>query len=74
MMPHITFFSLRVAVIVIVIGSLSGCASYYQDNRSFNQEFEKGDLATALQTLKKSPNEGQGRNRFIYYANKGLLY
>lgn len=61
-------------LLTLTLALVSGCASYYHDKRSFNQEFEKGDLSNALQTLKNSPNEGQGKNRFIYFANKGLLY
>lgn len=49
------------------------CASYYQKNQSFNHEFESGDLQQAVQTLNKNEREAHGRERFIYYANKGLL-
>jgi uncharacterized protein len=73
MMPRI-IFSTATGVLIIILVFMSGCASYYQDNLSFNHEFEKGDLSTALQTLKNSPHEAQGKNRFIYFSNKGLLY
>jgi uncharacterized protein len=52
---------------------MTSCANYYQHHWSFNKEFENGDLNTALHTLKKSSREGEGRNRFIYFANEGLL-
>jgi hypothetical protein len=51
----------------------SSCANYYQQHLDFNKEFETGDLQRALQTLKKNDREGFGKNRFIYYANNGLL-
>ncbi|MFZ6010726.1 MAG: COG3014 family protein [Bacteroidota bacterium] len=39
----------------------------------FNSEFEKGDLRKALETLQHKDNLANGRARFIYYANNGLL-
>jgi uncharacterized protein len=51
----------------------SSCANYYQHHYSFNQEFENGDLKNALQTLQNNSKEAEGRNRFIYFANEGLL-
>lgn len=56
---------------VLIISS--SCANYYQHHWDFNKEFEKGDLHTALETLQRKQGEAQGRNRFIYYANNGLL-
>jgi hypothetical protein len=52
---------------------LSACASYYQDHFDFNSEFEHGDLTKALETLKKRENEAEGKTRFLYNVNKGLL-
>jgi len=52
---------------------LLGCASYYQKNQDFNNEFETGDLKQALETLKKNDSEAHGKTRFIYFVNKGLL-
>lgn len=52
---------------------LFSCASYYQKNFNFNQEFEKGDLRNALATLKKNDGESRGKGRLLYYVNMGLL-
>lgn len=59
--------------LLVVVFLLPACASYYQRHWNFNQEFENGDLRTALQTLQKNSREAEGKNRFIYFANKGLL-
>jgi uncharacterized protein len=59
--------------IVLILLVLSSCATYYQHHWSFNREFENGDLKNALQTLEKGSREGEGKNRFIYHANRGLL-
>ncbi len=61
-------------IVLVSILTLTSCANYYQNHWTFNQEFEKGDLSQALETLKKNPHEAQGKSRFIYYSNKGLLY
>ena len=65
---YIYFFSL----IAFAFG-LSACATYYQSHFDFNNEFEHGDLGKALETLKKRQSEGDGRTRFLYYVNKGLV-
>jgi uncharacterized protein len=52
---------------------VSACASYYQNHLDFNSEFEHGDLGKALETLSKRESEGEGKTRFLYNANKGLL-
>lgn len=59
------------ALICLII--LQACASYYQSHLEFNSEFEQGDLQHALQTLGRHEEESNGKNRFIYYVNKGLL-
>ncbi len=50
-----------------------GCASYHQVNQDFHQEFRNGDLHQALEILGDNENVGSGRNRFLFYADKGLL-
>lgn len=52
---------------------LNACATYYQSHFDFNTEFEQGDLQKALETLKKRESEGEGKSRFLYHVNKGLL-
>jgi len=58
------------AVLFILINA---CASYYQRHFDFNSEFEHGDLRQALETLRRNENESEGKSRFIYFVNKGLL-
>ncbi|RAV98042.1 hypothetical protein DQQ10_25750 [Pseudochryseolinea flava] len=62
-----------VVTFVVVLTALGSCANYYQKHFDFNQEFERGDLKQALETLKKNDREENGRGRFIYYVNNGLL-
>jgi hypothetical protein len=52
---------------------INGCATYYQNHVDFNSEFENGHLHQALETLSRKQTEGEGKTRFIYAVNKGLL-
>src|SRR5687768_4979633 len=52
---------------------VGACASYYQNHFDFNSEFENGHLQQALETLKRRESEGEGKTRFLYDVNKGLL-
>ena len=64
---------MRSLLLLVFVALTSSCANYYQRHWSFNREFENGDLRTALETLQRNPRDGEGKNRFIYFANKGLL-
>jgi len=63
----------RCVILTTVLAALYACASYYQTHVDFNAEFEHGDLKQALETLRKNENESEGKTRFIYFVNKGLL-
>jgi hypothetical protein len=67
-----TFIRYTGAGLLLVM--LYSCASYYQKHWDFNKEFETGDLRQALETLKKNGREAEGKSRFIYYVNNGLLH
>jgi uncharacterized protein len=52
---------------------LTSCATYYQANVGFNKAFESGNLSGALQTLKNQAGHAKGKDRFLYFVNKGLV-
>ncbi len=69
-----SFQSLRHwAALLILLGLVSSCATYYQANYQFNRDFENGNLKGALATL-KSTNRDTGRDRFLHFVNKGLVH
>lgn len=59
------------AMVAIVL--MSGCATYYQANQSFNQDFENGNLESALATLQANTKEANSKREFLYYVNNGLV-
>lgn len=65
-------YTIAVTLLLLLTVPMS-CATYYHQHSDFNREFERGDLKTALETLKKHNNEAQSKSRFIYYNNNGLL-
>lgn len=64
---------MRRTLLILSLAWLTGCATYYQANFSFNEQFEKGDLQKALSTLRAKPSEGAGKRQFLYDVNNGLL-
>lgn len=62
----------KVLVFAIVV-VLQSCATYYQSNFTFNQEFENGNLEKALAALRSHSAEANGKQEFLYFVNNGLL-
>ncbi len=58
--------------LLILIG-LSSCATYYQTNQKFNSEFQQGKLEAAEKTLSSDKKGEEGRNRFLYLVNQGVV-
>jgi len=57
----------------MILWLLGSCATYYQSNYNFNQEFERGNLSNALATLQANASEANGKREFLYYVNNGLV-
>ncbi len=51
----------------------TSCASYYQANRTFNKDFEAGNLAAAERTLSRQKEGVTSKDRFLYLVNRGLV-
>jgi hypothetical protein len=69
----LTLFRVR-KIVVLLIAVLASCSpNYYTKNYEFNKDFEKGDLASALDNLQQNENLANGRSRFLYFANNGLV-
>ena len=71
-MSMFQFYSSRFKILISVF-LLSSCATYYQSNYNFNQEFERGNLDTALENLQARASEANGKKEFLFYLNNGLV-
>lgn len=58
---------------LFLTGIVSSCATYYQSNQTFNQEFESGNLNEALAELQAKSSEANGRREFLFNVNNGLV-
>lgn len=58
---------------VIFLILLQSCATYYQANYTFNQQFENGDLEKALEALRANASEAKGKREFLYAVNNGTV-
>lgn len=63
----------RVLIIGLSMMLISACASFYETSRSFNRQFELGNIDTALDELKADPQYSKANNKLLYYVNKGLI-
>ncbi len=64
---------MRKAIVLLLVALFSSCATYYQSNYAFNQEFESGNLDKALAALRANSYEANGKREFLYYVNNGLI-
>ena len=71
-MSMFQFYSSRFKILISVF-LLSSCATYYQSNYNFNQEFERGNLDTALENLQARASEANGKKEFLFHVNNGLV-
>lgn len=63
----------KVMAVILLIGLGSSCATYYQANQAFNQEFERGNLQAAFASLQGNTREANSKREFLYYVNNGLV-
>lgn len=58
---------------VLPLCFLLSCATYYQMNLVFNQEFESGDMEAAEKTLEANPKAASSKEKFLYFLNRGTI-
>lgn len=61
------------AFLITSVFGLSSCATYYQKNRQFQEAFAQGDLDRADKLLAKNEKAAEGRNRLLYFMQKGVV-
>ncbi|WP_028982129.1 COG3014 family protein [Sporocytophaga myxococcoides] len=63
----------RVIICLIFAGLCFSCVSYYQRNIKFNTYFVQGQLKEAEEVLAKDKKGAKGKNKLIYYLNRGVV-
>ncbi len=51
----------------------SSCATYYQINSEFNQDFEYGNIEAAKKVLDQNKKAGRKKAQFLYFVNQGVV-
>lgn len=65
-MRHLYYIALSVTII------LSSCATYHQKNAQFQAMVAAGKFTEANKILDKTTKEAKGKNRVLYYFDKGV--
>lgn len=65
--------TLHIALLIAAGLLTTSCATYYQKHYAFNSEFEKGDLAAALEVLQQKESLANSKSKFLYFVNNGIL-
>lgn len=60
-------------LLLILTVFISGCATYYAQNETFNRYFISGDIVNAEKALDLDAKNKRNKNRSLYLLNKGTL-
>jgi len=63
------FFSFGLLAITFV----TGCATYYQTTLDFQEHFVQGEIDKANSILEKDKKAKKGKNRLLYFLQKGVV-
>ena len=58
-------------LIVLLVFLFSGCATWYQRTAEFQAAVNSGNFEKANKLLDKDKKQATGKNRILYYLNKG---
>lgn len=59
--------------LVLPLCLLLSCATYYQMNLAFNQNFESGHMQEAEKVLEQNTKAANSKEKFLYYLNRGTV-
>lgn len=66
-------FGVKYLLAVLIGTALSSCATYYQIQSEFNQNFEGGNLEEAARVLDEHKRAAKKKARFLYFADQGVV-
>ena len=65
--------TIRFTAISLIALILGGCATYYQQSMSFQQDFAKGDLDKAQSFLEHHKKAAEKKDRLLYFLDRGVV-
>ena len=60
-------------LLILMLGLLSSCATYYHQNIKFQEAYTSGNLEHASKLLEKNKKAAEDRNRLLYFMQKGVV-
>ena len=63
----------KVLLIFFSFFFVSSCATYFELNQEFNHRFQQGNIEAAEKYLNKNAKYAEGKTRFLYFANQGVV-
>ncbi|MEQ8239606.1 MAG: hypothetical protein RIA69_10360 [Cyclobacteriaceae bacterium] len=63
----------KVLILFFSIFLVSSCATYFELNQEFNNRFQQGNIEAAEKYLNKNSKYAEGKTRFLYFANQGVV-
>lgn len=64
---------MRRIYLVLPLCFLLSCATYYQMNLVFNQDFESGNMEAAEKVLEQNTKAANSKEKFLYFLNRGTV-
>ena len=63
----------RYTYLIVVCLFATSCATFYEINYEFNQNFEEGNIEQARSVLNKNKKRVKKKEEFLYFANHGVV-
>ena len=71
--PYKLYKPYKLFGLIIILFLFSGCATWYQRTAEFQSAVTAGNFEKANKLLDKDKKQATGKNRILYYLNKGYV-
>jgi len=65
--------SSKVFIFIFLLSFFNSCATYYQKQSAFNQDFAAGNIEAALRFLEKNKEAAEKKDRLLYFLDRGVV-
>lgn len=63
----------KIALLILISVFIGACATYYQRSQKFQEAFAGGEIEKADEIIGKDKKGPEGKNRLLYFLNRGLV-